>query len=504
LEYAGTLSCGPHERGAKICSRDPNFSYFAHESIFPFIFDPESPESFAFDGLTRDVVLHVPADLDVVATGQKISEMVDGTTKTSTWSIDRPLSRIVGMYAIVGKLGKKTVEGRSVPTMLVFPAPEQTVDRELASWSRPTLDFVEAASGRTLPFDRGLSLVRLPRSLGDPGTATFGMTLLSDSYSRMGSLLHEETWAHENAHLFWGVVVPETDAKESRLMSEGMATLTELEYTRSRHFAGEDRDLYLARRFVPIGLDIRAQVETVPPIQVSPDAEITEDYRGPRYMLWAYYKTSATLDHLRVTLGEDVFSDVLSSYFTRCSFVGCRPDMLREIATEKSGSDMTPFFERWVEGSERPRVVIAFTPTSGGADLELSKEDERPMTLELWIGLADGSRRKQRVELGSRTSRIHVDTPARVSSVSASPRHDVLVDARSAVAGDLDFDGETDGFDILRCTTLVGRIYENRGATGLWNVAETFDPRCDVDGHTRIDDADLAALAAQFGAVRKR
>ena len=160
------------------------------------------------------------------------------------------------MYVFAGKLGLKPVPGRTVPTTFVFPNPELPVDDRLVSWSAGVLDFVEKIGGGPLPFQRSMTLVRLPANVGDPGTATFGMTLLSDSYARAGDLMHEETWAHENSHLFWGIVVPETSSAESRMMSEGLATLSEIDYTWSHHFASMDRDTYLARRFVPIGLDL--------------------------------------------------------------------------------------------------------------------------------------------------------------------------------------------------------------------------------------------------------
>lgn len=504
MPYAGTLSCASAERGAVLCAKGGDFSYFAHQSIFPYIFDTDAPDSFVFDGLTRDIVLRVPADHEVVATGQRVSESVDGSTKVSRWAIDRPLSRGVGLYAFAGRLGLLPVGGRTAPTTFVFPSPKTAIDRDLVAWSAPALDFVERFSGSKLPFDRGLSLVRLPKTLGDPGTATFGMTLLSDSYAETGDLMYEETWAHENAHLFWGIVAPETDSSESRLMSEGMATLTELDYTFARRFADEDRDLYLARRFLPMGLDLRARGGDLPPAQLLPGTDVPSDFRTRRYTLWAYYRTAITLDHLRVSLGEEVFARALGAYVARCSFVGCRPDDFRETASAESGRDLRPFFARWVTGKERPRVVVGFTPGRGGVDVALTKDDDRPMTLELWLALADGARLKQRVDLGPRTSRLHLAAPSPVVAVRTSPRHDVLVDARSAVDGDLDFDGETDGFDVLRCAPLVGQRYDATAATGLWNVGETFDPRCDVNGDLTIDDEDLAAIAAEFGKLRAR
>ena len=505
VAYSGTLGCGAYPEGqGVVCTKGKDFSYFAHQSIFPYLYDPQSPYSTGLDSLTRDIVLRVPQGTDVVATGEFVSDSVDGQgNRVSTWSIDKPLSRSLGMYVFAGKLGMKTVPGRSVPTTLVFPAPEQAVDGRLSSWSSPVLDFVEQFAATKLPFDKSMSLVRLPSDVGDPGTATFGMTLLSETYSRVGDLMHEETWAHENSHLFWGIVVPELDTYESRLMSEGMATVTEIEYSYARHFSAEDHDLYLARRFVPIGLDLRLLGKGLPAVHLAPGEALPDEYRTALYTLWAYYKTSATLDHLRVTVGDDVFAKGLTEYVKRCSYVGCSPDNLREILTEVSGKDMAPFFSRWVTGTQRPQVMVGFAPTGdNGADIELTKADDKPMTLELWLRLDDGKLVKKRVDLGGRTTTVHLNTPAHVRTVAPSPRHDLLVDSVSTLEGDLDFDGETDGIDLLKCTRLVGKKYESTGAVGLWNTTEQFDPRCDLDGDFDIDEDDIENLASHFGTLR--
>lgn len=505
VAYSGTLACGAYPEGqGVVCTKGKTFSYFAHQSIFPYLYDPTAPYATGLDSLTREIVLRVPEGTDVVATGQFVSDLLDGQgNHVSTWSIDKPLSRSLGMYVFAGKLGLKPVPGRSVPTTLVFPAPEQAIDERLSSWSSPVLDFVEKSVGSLLPFQKSMSLVRLPSDVGDPGTATFGMTLLSESYARTGDLMHEETWAHENAHLFWGIVVPELDTLESRLMSEGMATLTEIDYSFARHFASEDRDLYLARRFVPIDLDLRMYGKDLPAVHLAPGEPLPDDFRTQLYTLWAYYKTAATLDHLRVTVGDDVFEKGIAEYVKRCSFVGCSPDDLQKILSEVSGKDLVPFFSRWMTGTQKPQVVLGFAPTGdSGAEVELTKADDKPMTLELWLRLDDGKLVKKRVDLGGRTTRVHLDTPGHVRSVATSPRHDVLVDAVSGLEGDLDFDGETDGLDLLKCTRLVGKKYESVGAVGLWNVTETFDPHCDIDGDFDIDEDDLESLASHFGMLR--
>ncbi len=502
IPYGGTLACGTYpEGGGILCAKGIDFSYFAHQSLIPYVFDPSDRESTTLDAMTRNIVLRVPGSTDIISTGERVSETVHGGTKVSTWVIDRPLSRSLGIYVLAGKLGMKSVPDRAVPTTFVFPNPELPVDDRLVSWSGRILDFVEQSSGSRLPFRRGLTLVRLPRNVVDPGTATFGMTLLSDSYTQAGTLLHEETWAHENSHLIWGIVVPEADSAESRMMSEGLATLSQIEYSWSRHFSQVDRDAYLARRFVPIGLDLRTQGQGLPPIALGTEAPPASSDPSA-YTLWAYYKTAATLDHLRVTIGDEAFAAGLGAYVERCSYVGCRPRDFREVLEKVTGRALSTFFDRWVLATSRPRVVVGFKPAAGGADIELSKDDALPMTLELWLGLENGQRIKQRVDLKGLTTKMHLDTPVAVRSVALSPRHDVLVETRSTLEGDLDFDGETDGNDLLRCTPLVGVSYTSTNAVGLWNTEDRFDPRCDVDGNYRIDDDDLTELARSFGKVR--
>jgi hypothetical protein len=176
------------------------------------------------------------------------------------------------------------------------------------------------------------------------------------------------------------------------------------------------------------------------------------------------------------------------------------------VLEEATGKDLGPFFDRWVTAKERPSVRIGFTPTPGGADVTLTKDDDLPMTLELWLTLSGGERVKRRVDLGSRVTRarLDVDPGASVLAVSASPRHDALVEVRSAVHGDLDFDGEADGFDVLRCARQVGASYDPKPAASLWEPEVSFDARCDLNDDLTIDDQDLAEIAAGFGTLRAR
>lgn len=503
LEYSGTLACGSFpDGGGLVCTRNADFQFFGQQSVYPYVFDPVAPRSMALDALTREITLRVPESSDVIATGQHLEDTEVSGYRISRWTIDRPLARTLGLFVFTGKLGRLDVSGRTSPTSVVFPRPQLPIDARLTGWSSPVLDFVERSAGSKLPFDRSLTLVRLPADVGDPGTATFGMTLLSETYARAGEMMHEETWAHENVHLFWGIVVPEKNPAESRLMSEGLATLTQIDYTGMRHFRNEDRDTYLARRFLPIGIDLRTMGKDLPPVVFPSGGGALQTAGGAQYTVWAYTKSAATLDHLRVTVGEDVFAKALDEYRVQCSFVGCSPSDFRYVLEQASGKSMETFFERWVTASSRPAVSLGFEAVPGGAEIEVGKDDAMPMTLELWLRLEDGQLLRKRVDLVGRSTTLHVDTPAPVRAVAVNPRHELMVSSRSRIDGDLDFDGEVDGADLLRCSRLFGKTYKAPSGLGLWNVEETYDPRCDLNDDLRIDDADLDLLTKSFGKLK--
>lgn len=504
LAYAGTLACGGFvASGGVVCTKSETFGYFPQQAVLPLFVDPKHPDESALDTLTRDIEIRVPPNVDVVATGEHVEDLVRDDERVSRWAIDQPLSRTVGTYILTGRLGHTIVRDRNVPTTLFFPAPGSAVDAHMAEWSVPVLDFLEQLAG-PLPYRQSLTLVRLPAIVRDPGTASFGMTLLSETYTRVGDLLHEETWAHENSHLFWGITVPESNTHDSRLMSEGLATLSQLDYTWARHFANEDRDAYLARRFVPIALDLARSTAHVPPIVLGLNDGDPSAMSPTEFMLWAYFRTAATLDHLRVTIGEENFRNALDGYIRECRWVGCSPHDFKRMLERASKTSLDAFFERWVTGSTRPEVGIDFTRNSAGAFVTLVKNDEEPMTLEVWLELEDGSRRTERVALQGTTTTVPISTTGRVRSVRLNPRHDVLVDAHSAVRGDLDFDGESDGLDLLECARLLGRTYAGEPGNGLWNVDESFDPHCDRDGNLRIEQADLDELSSSFGRLKAR
>ncbi|MBK8219191.1 MAG: hypothetical protein IPK71_36155 [Myxococcales bacterium] len=496
LRYSGTAACSDPD-GA--CSRQPGFARYTTGSVFPYFFDLENP-SPGFDGTTTDLTLRVPAGLDAEVSADKTGERAENGKTVTTWNVPNRVDHRYGFYAFIGQLGRKSIAGRTAPTTLVSPPTPTGADSKIAAWSAGALGFVEDVMGSKLPFAKQ-ALVRLPDTLRDVGTVSYGMTLLNESYGRSGDDVYHETWVHENAHLAWAIVVPEAEASRTKMFTEGLATMTEIDFSKSL-FPAEDRDFYLARRYQAIRLDwlVKGTLDKLPPV-VATEAVAekimrsgTRDYSG-----WAYEKSSATLDHIRATVGDDAFTKALHEYVRTYAWTGATLDEFRALLEKSSGLSLGPLFDRFVLKTGRPELRIGLTKdASGKVTATITKDEDGTFPYVLRVTTEDGQSRDVRVVLEGQETKVPLE--GAVLSVAHQPRLGVLTKPVSATTGDVNFDGDADGRDLLACAARVGEKFKADATTlGLWELDSRFPVECDLDDDGDVDDDDFAALKSAFG-----
>lgn len=504
LTLQGTASCSGKDAP---CTLQSGFARFTTGSIVPYVFDLENAPT-GFDGATTDLTLRVPQGLDAVVSAEPAGRRTENGKSVTVWKVPREVNHAYGFYVFVGNIGRQSIPGRPVPTELISPKDGSAADPKIASWSKGALDFVEGMMGEKLPF-ANQSLVRLPRSMDDVGTVSYGMTLLNETYGSAGDEIYHETWVHENAHLAWAITVPEPEAYRTRILTEGLATLTEVDFTKSL-FPEEDRDRYLARRYQAIRLDWvdKGTLEKLPPVvatQAAAQKVMAGDYQ--RYAGWAYEKSAATLDLLRVIVGDEAFANAMKDYVRTYAWKGASIDEFRALLEKASGVDLAPVFDRWVTKTSRPELRIGFRRTaSGGYEATIDKDDEGDLPLPLTVIDTTGAKKLVRgVAKGtSSTIPIPLEPNTEVYAVVPNPRLGVLSKTLSPVTGDVDFDGQADGKDLLACAKAVGTRFEKGGADGtlgLWNLASNFAVECDLDEDGDVDETDWNAIQAAFGAT---
>jgi hypothetical protein len=373
---------------------------------------------------------------------------------------------------------------------------------EMAGWMQDILPFIDAQAGQKLPYPE-LKVFKLPVGWLNifRGTAGHGLTLLSEDYASGSADYFEETLAHENAHQWWGVLVSPTDIGTTRWLVEGLATFSQIDYAAQVQHAGTPREEYLARRYREHWMLVKYRGDPALPLVVSSWTEAPTD--SVQDTLWAYIRSSAFIEYLRVIVGDEVFAGVLRSWAKGCAQKLCDSADFLALIEKASGQKLAGVFAQWVWAGSAAEPRIGFSQASGKLSVTAADVGGLSLPMELWITLADGSVKKQRVTFEAGQP-VTITEPAPVRSVRPNPRQDGMIWSRSATAADLDFDGEVDGIDVIHCAFRLGKSADpsQPEGEGIWASDLDFDPRCDVDENGSISESDLAVVAGAFGTVK--
>lgn len=542
VRYSGTLQCqatGP--RSSRYCSLSGDLQHFQNAAAFPMVYDEQDP--YGMFVTRRHLTLRVPKPpsgrRDVLVSADLVARTEDASTLTSEWVADPLSSRMVFM-AVTGDLTALAVSGTAPPFTVYHATSQPDWGVDMAAWEQSIVPFLDAQAGAPLPFAQ-VGVIKLPDIPGFPGTASYGMVYLAEYYENLGAEGFEETLAHETSHLWWGVLAYPGD--NTMWLVEGLAVLSQYDYTWAAHRVADApaepdarqraEDQYQADRYhwnrllLQYLTDPAALPELVLPAGAAMPDTATE------YTVWAYFKSSATLDHLRAVLGEDVFADGLRRYRALCVLEDCRTaDFLGAMqdaaADALAGGDPRPipedlqrFSDQWITDTGFVDLQVHFTqvPVTGANpqivgryDVAVALEQRHVVTghltsltvpVELWFRYDDGTVDRHLVTLEGPSGIFVLPTRGAepVRAVQPNPRHDALLWSRSAQPGDVDFDRAVDGFDLVRCARLEGRRAVVDPDRSIYGVDLDFDPRCDLNGDAVIDASDLAQLGDAFGVL---
>jgi hypothetical protein len=505
VEYAGVLNCKTAD-GYSQCAVGTKMPFLLEGSVMPALVDAAGQGGYNVWGSTRSLTLRLPSGTDVIASGELAEQSDDGTTSVTRW--ETPGYQSIGGYlAVMGAFDQMPAAGTSIPTAVVSLKSAPTWSSEMAGWMQSILPFVDTQAGLILPYQK-LNVIKLPSGAGFPGTAGHAITLLNEDYGVPGARYFEETLAHENAHQWWGVLVSPTDTVISRWLTEGLATMAQVDYTTLHRIPAPERDAYLARRYREHRVLVRHHTgyETFPPLVVSAPA-LAPQFQ-PDYTIWAYIRSAAVLEHLRVALGEQTFETALRDWAAQCMMKSCDTSDFRGLLEAASGEDLGAVFTALVYETHYPRPVFSFSqqPPEQGDGLSVEVSDEGIDTpLALVVQLESGGIEKHTIRLAPGVTHFDLPASGRVRSVRPNPRHDALIWSRPARSGDQDFDGEVDGLDLIQCALAHGRTADLVGYTGdgILGIDLAFDPRCDIDENGKIEDIDLEPTITAFGSLKQ-
>lgn len=498
VDYGGTLKCGGTSGfGNSFCTLEEPMGLLMEGSALPLIVDQGGLGGYNVWGAKRALTFRLPSGTNVVASGDKVTDDDDGTTHVTRWETPGYHTAGPHMALLASPFSTLAVPGTAPLTSVHALPSASTSQANMASWMPKILSFLDQQAGAPLPFP-ALDIVHLPPDWVLPGTASHGLVLLSENYGQSSLAYFEETLAHETAHEWWGILINPTDGMHTRWLTEGLATLSQVDYA-AQHLRGSaSLDVYLERRFNEHSQIVRYLAQDLPPL-VSPTEDPPDD--DVQSTIWAYLRSSATLDHLRVLVGPDAFATALKNWVAQCAMQHCDTTDFRNILEDASGLDLESVFQHWVYDSPYPAPVLDFQSTDSNVTIATSGI-EHEIPLRVILGYADGTEETRLVTL-SPGAPLALATDRRVRSVRPHPRHDAVIWSRSAQSGDVTFDREVDGLDVILCAHSSGRSAgpQDIGGEGIWRHDLDFNVRCDPNGDGSVDDGDLAAQLDAFATL---
>ena len=280
------------------------------------------------DKATFDFAITTDSDLTVVANGVLDGiEEVGGGQSTTTWRMDDPMTTYLAAVYIGDFELRESVTDDGLRIRNYFPsaiADDLEGDFELTA---DVIEFFESLFGADYPFDEYGSIV-LPFSIGfaleNQTISVHGLDATSPSII-----------AHEIMHQWAGNSISLGDWQDI-WMNEGFAT-----YLAYLYF--EDRGLI--SDIEPIGMYAALRGGSIGPAEVPIDE---------LFGVSVYFRGAMALHALRVEVGDDVFREILATYYERFAGGDITTDEFLEVVDEIAGPDAVVVLDAWLYGDELP------------------------------------------------------------------------------------------------------------------------------------------------------
>ena len=289
------------------------------------------------DKATYDFDITVPQGFTAVANGELAArtESADGKEVNFQWKADDPMASYLATVN-VGKFKEQRVEG---PNGLLihnfFPA---SIEKQAQHDFARVPDMISWFSERFGPYPFGVygNLV-LDASVG--GAALETQT--RPTYEKgmvTGDQSLEFIYAHELAHQWWGNSVTVNNWKDIWL-NEGFANYSHMMWKHEHDggFKKLDRAMKSMYAFLP---------RNSSPVSAPGEDDMFDEN--------VYNRGACALHCLRKDLGDETFFNVLKTWAARGKEKPVTTDDLVKVASEVSGKDLAPFFDKWVNQRALP------------------------------------------------------------------------------------------------------------------------------------------------------
>ena len=291
------------------------------------------------DVLFNEVALYqlditLPSDLTVAAGGVPL-DVIDNPDRTRTWQLFggplRDMTVIAGPFQAISD----SAAGATV-TAYYLPGNEAAAQIVLAH-TTASLRLYSDTFG-PYPYTK-LDVVEAPlgyRGMEYAGLILIGSNLYQDQRQFLTFLV-----AHEVAHQWWYALVGNNPYRHPWL-DEGLTEYSAFYYYRGIFGQSHAEELLTGRWQIPFAAAAAGGIDGA----VDRPAA---DFDPATYELLVYGKAALFFNALRETLGEEMYRQVLQTYYTENKYGIVTPQTLLATAQRVSGKNLSPLADDWLK-----------------------------------------------------------------------------------------------------------------------------------------------------------
>lgn len=307
------------------------------------------------------------------------------------------------------------------------------------------------------------------------------------------NLFVESLMGHELGHQWFGLQIQVEDYHFAPWLSEGGASWAQIAYTLPN---------IQARRGIDFGPSLRVSLAQEYLYRTLGAQEVPiaskDIFKTPSslYTALTYRKGTAVFVMLAQLLGEAGFQAALNRYRQDHTQKLATVDSFRASLEAASGSELKPFFDRWVFDTGYPtyRIEVHRGIEPGATQVTVRADRDFAVPFELELVTSDGRRALQTVGAGVMERTFAIDSGEELIQVRGDPEHRLFGRVRGALEGDVYLNGEVDGVDLIYVARSIGQTFKPSSFP-----YPTVEPWADLVFDGKVDELDLAAVRDAFG-----
>jgi len=392
---------------------------------------------------TSKITYHYPADLQLLAVGDKISETTEGKQNVAVWEETTPVAFI---SFSMGNYNHKEVKIEGLPPADVFSGKHHSGIRiggdpleNVAADVLNSLHYFQSVFG-PYPF-KHILVTEIPANHGQgfPGFLHLSGATFEDT-SLAG--VDEAFRSHEVSHQWWGHLVG-WDTYHDQWISEGFAEYSGALYASA---SSKDKDLMLkmAESWKSDILNkgsVRTQRYGAPKLSgtVTMGTDAGPIWLGQRlmsskspadYQILVYSKGAYVLHMLRMMMhdfknnNDDEFFAMMADFVKDYSGKNATTEGFQQAAEKHYGKSLQWFFDQWVYGTRVPKYEFNWKVEPGEGKFVLicsiqqkNVPDGFQMPVPLYLDFGNGRFAVERISMDELSKTIRIPLPEKPRNV---------------------------------------------------------------------------------------